>query len=73
MSDIVILGLTRVQQMQEEDENATRMYQLNHKDGPTPFQPIGPSRPVRRGATWHNCSLFIWLSMERNRRPIQDE
>jgi hypothetical protein len=68
ITNAALFGLTNAQRLAEEDENADRMYQLNHKDGPTPYQPIGPSRPVRRGATWHNCSLFIWLSMERNRR-----
>jgi hypothetical protein len=54
--------------MAMDRENEAYMVSLNYKDRGTPFEPIGPSEGVRQGATWHNCSLFIWLSMERNRR-----
>ena len=59
---------TKTYFMAEEDENAECMVPLNTKDRGTPFRPIGPSEPVRRGATWEGCSEFIRRAEERNRR-----
>jgi len=48
--------------------NAERMVPLNTKDRGTPFEPIGPSQPVKRGATWEGASEFIRRAEEACRR-----
>jgi hypothetical protein len=66
--DVMAFGLARAQLMAEEDENAERMVLLNTKDRGAPYRPVGPSEPVRRGATWEGISGFIRRAEERCRR-----
>jgi hypothetical protein len=66
--DIRAFGFPRAERMAQDRENERYMIPLNTKDRGTPYQPIGPSQGVRRGATWPGCSEFIARSMERARR-----
>jgi hypothetical protein len=66
--DVLAFGLTRAQLMAEEDENAARMILLNTKDRGTPYRLVGPSEPVRRGATWSGASEFIRRAEDACRR-----
>jgi hypothetical protein len=66
--DVLAFGLTRAQRMAEEDENAACMIPLNTKDRGTPYEPVGPPAPVRRGATCEGCSDFIRRAEDACRR-----
>jgi len=59
---------TQAQLADIDAESIAHAVQLNIKDRGTPFQPIGPSRPVRRGATWEGCSEFIRRAEDACRR-----
>ena len=68
------VGLTRIQQEQMDAKNAERMYQLNYKDGPTPYNlpgtcPLDAIEDVARGLAegtirfllrWHVIQVGQW-------------
>lgn len=62
MRDVVLLGLTRIQQNQIDAENASRMYSRPAKDGPTPFYyhcPLGAIEDVARGLRPETAVRFL--------------
>lgn len=59
---------TQAQLADLDAESIAHAIQLNTKDRGTPFQPVGPSEPVRRGGIGERDREFIQRSMERNRR-----
>jgi hypothetical protein len=67
-SNVLAFGLTRAQLMEQDTENAERMVPLNTKDRGTPYEPVGPPAPVRRGATCEGCSDFIRRAEDACRR-----